>query len=396
MTMTQALAPPAVPSSPRTGSRARTRVGHLIHTMAHGGIETALLNWVLSMDPERFEVHLVCFANPGGTEGAFVAAAGRAGLAVHLVPWSRRKPVLRAARALADLVRSLQLDILHCHNCYADVVGLVTARLVRVRTVTTVYVWHAFDWKRSMIQWIDLQVIRHFDQITAHCEDARRGTIARGIPEDRVTLLTCGYSLEAVSLAADDRHRRRAELGATADDIVLVNVARFWPEKAHDVLIESFQAAHARCARLRLWLVGIGPEEERIRAMVSARGLDERVTFLGFEPELARLLALVDIQVHPSDIEGVALAVCAGMAAGLPIVATRVGGLPEVLKDEHSALLVEPRQPEALSEAVLRLVAQPALARRLGVAAQRFIEEEYSLSAATRRVEATYDRVMAP
>ncbi len=378
-----------------TDRGARIRVGHLIHSMAYGGIETALLNWVVSMNPARFEVHLFCFANPGGTEDAFVETAARRGLTVHRIPWSRRKPVFRAARAMAALACDMRLDILHCHNCYADVVGLAAARLAGVRTVTTVYVWHAFDWKRSVIQWIDLRVIRHFHQVTAHCEDARRGTVARGIPADRVTLLTCGFAHDAVSLPPEERRRRRAALGVGDDEIVLVNVARFWPEKAHDVLLDGFKAAHQRCPQLRLWLVGIGPEEGRIRAAVSALGLDRSVTFLGFEPKLADLLAIVDIQVHPSDIEGVSLAVCAGMAAGLPIVATRVGGLPEVLHHGRSALLVEPRQPLALAESVLTLVDQPDLARRLGAAARRFIEDEYSLTAATRRVEATYEAVMA-
>lgn len=377
-------------------ARTKIRVGHLIHTMAHGGIETALINWVLTMDREQFDVHLFCFANPGGTENAFVEAAHRAGLTVHRIPWSRRKPVLRAARAMAALARRFELDILHCHNCYADVVGLVTAKLARVRTVTTVYVWHPFDWKRSVIQWIDQHAIRHFDQVTAHCEDAMRGTIERGIPAERVKLLTCGFAGKPIVLPADERRQRRTALGAADDDIVLVNVARFWPEKAHDVLLEGFRAALDACPRLRLWLAGVGPEEATIRAKADELGLaPPHVQFLGFEPNLAALLATVDIQVHPSDMEGVPLAVCAGMAAGLPIVATRVGGLPEVLRDGHSAVMIEPRQPLALANAILELVADAERAARLGGAARRFLEDEYSLAAATRRVETTYREVMA-
>src|SRR5687767_14012973 len=91
----------------RRDGRARTkiRVGHLIHTMAHGGIETALINWVLTMDRDQFEIHLFCFANPGGTENAFVEAASRVGLTVHRIPWSRRKSVWRAAKVMAGLAR---------------------------------------------------------------------------------------------------------------------------------------------------------------------------------------------------------------------------------------------------------------------------------------------------
>lgn len=109
--------------------------------MTYGGVETAILNWRSGFSTERLDVHLVCFANPHGTEQPFIAAAAKAGFTVHTIPWSRRKPVVKAARALSEYVRKHQIDILHCHNTYADLVGLVTARMVPVKTITTFYVW---------------------------------------------------------------------------------------------------------------------------------------------------------------------------------------------------------------------------------------------------------------
>lgn len=109
----------AVDGSPPAG---RTVVLHLIHTMAYGGVETAVLNWVRSFDRSRYEVHVACFANPGGTEQPFIDAAARLGLQVATLPWHRGKPVWRAARALQRLVQQHDVQIVHAHNCYADVV----------------------------------------------------------------------------------------------------------------------------------------------------------------------------------------------------------------------------------------------------------------------------------
>ncbi len=372
------------------------RVAHLIHTMAYGGVETALINWMKTFDRGAVQAHLICFANPGATERPFVDAAVRAGFATHRVPWSRWKPIWRAARATAAFLRRHDIELLHCHNAYADAVGLLAARFAPVKTVTTVYVWSEVGAKRQLLQRLDERLLPYFDQITAHCEAAREDTVRRGIAHRAaIRLLTCGFTDRVALLTPDDRRRARAALGASPDDTILINVARFWPEKRHDVLIDAFSLLRAREPRVRLWLPGVGPEETRIRELVKARGLDDAVRFLGFREDLPELLALADLQVHASDEEGVPLAILAGMAAGRPIVSTRVGGIAEVLVDGDSALLVPRRDPAALADAVTYLMTHPACAEALGASAQRFVETDYSLAAATARVEALYAEVLA-
>ena len=377
------------------GEKRRIRVAHLIHTMAYGGVETAVLNWLKTLDQSRFEVHLFCFANPGATETPFVEAAAAGGFTVECVPWGRSKPVFRAARVMAGHVRARGIDVLHCHNTYAQLVAVLTGRLTRVKTITTLYVWGAFGWKRRVLQWLDRISLRFLDQVSAHCEQTFAETVQRGIPASRLRLLTCGFTQEPVELPPGERDRARGELGAGPQDIVLINVARFWPEKAHDDLLKGFRMILNQRPNTRLWIAGVGPEEARIRALCEELHLSGNTVFLGFRKDLPRLLALADIQVHPSHMEGVPLAVCSGMAAGLPIVASGVGGLVEILRHEESAILIAPRHPEELAEAVVRLVDQPELGGELGRQARRFIREEYSLKAATERVEAVYEEVLA-
>ena len=380
----------------RPAAGSRVRVLHLIHTMAYGGVETALLNWVRRFDRDRFDVHVACFANPGATETPFVETATAQGLAVATIPWGRRKPLLKAARALAAHIRRLDIDILHCHGWYADYVGAITGRLVSVKTITTQYVWFDFDVKRNLIQWLDQYAIRLFDRVTAHCEATRLSTIARGFAPERVTTLACGFETHRVELRPAERLERRRSAGIADDDLLIVNVARLYPEKAQDFLLECFRQIHAREPRARLWIAGIGPLEAQLRALSSRLKLDDRVSFIGFAKDLPSVLALADLQVHPARIEGVPLAICEGMAAGLPIVASAVGGLPEVLGDGDNGVLVPPGDGAVFVEAVLDLLGDPERAGRLGRNARRFIEQDYSLTAAVRRVEATYAEMMLP
>jgi glycosyltransferase involved in cell wall biosynthesis len=167
-------------------------------------------------------------------------------------------------------------------------------------------------------------------------------------------------------------------------------VARFWPEKAHDVLLEAFQIILADRPQAKLWMLGIGPHMAEFQVMAARMGLGDRAVFLGFRTDLAEVLALADLQIHPSDMEGVPLAICQGMAQGLPVVATSVGGLTEVIESGVSGILVEKRNPRQCARAVIELMDDAYRRQELGKAAARFIAEEYSLAAATRKVEQVY------
>lgn len=375
----------------------RIGVLHLIHTMAYGGVETAVLNWIRALDRERFDVHLACFANPGGTEQPFVDAAERLGIPVARLPWHRGKPVLRAARGLNALVAERSIDIVHAHNCYADVVTVAGQWLSgrAYRTITTAYVWFDYDhWKRNLIQSVDVWAMKRFDCVTAHCENTRVETLKRGFPADEVRTLICGFETHRAELDAATRARRRAELGAGDGNTVLINVARFYPEKAQVFLLECFARLRQQRPELLLWLAGVGPLEAEIRAAAERLQLGDSVRFLGFVPDLPPLLALADIQVHPAHIEGVPLAICEGMAAGLPIVASEVGGLPEALAGGRNGVLVPGLDVERFADAVLSLVDDPARAAAFGAQARHFIENDYSLRTAVSHVEATYSELV--
>jgi glycosyltransferase involved in cell wall biosynthesis len=371
------------------------RVANLIHTMAHGGVETALINWTRSFDRARVEPHLVCFRNPGGTEQPFVDAASHAGLDVSLVTWARRKPVLKAAREVAAYVRAHGIELLHCHNTYANLVGLAAARLTPVRTMTTTYVWSKVGFKRRVLQWVDARALRCFDQVTAHCRQALEDTSRYGIPAGAIRLLECGFDAQPAVLSPAERVEGRAAYGAGSKDIVLIKVARFWPEKRHDVMLRAMRALVDAGAPVKLWLPGVGPELAATEGLARELRLSDHVRFPGFCSDLPQLLALADIQVHSSDEEGVPLAILSGMAAALPIVATRVGGLAEVLRHDDSGVLVPRRQPAALASAVIGLIEDAPRRQALGSRAQQFIDDEYSLAAATARVESVYEEVLS-
>jgi glycosyltransferase involved in cell wall biosynthesis len=390
------------PSEPRAATIAQgassrnapLRVVHLLHTVAHGGVETLLINWTRALDPARIEVMIVCFANPDRSERPFQEAAERAGISVKTIPWSRAKPVLRASRTFSTLLADFDADIVHTHNIYAELVGWIAARRVGAKVVTTQYVWSDFGWKRNAQQWFAAWLLRRFDLVTSQCERTRQDTIRRGIPARDQSVLVTG--IEPVRERPDPAERRaiRAKYRSGPSDIVLVNVARLYPEKAQGLLLDCFAEIVRSRRQTKLWLMGVGPLESALKERVAALGLEQHVTFLGFVVDLHRTLLSADIQVHSSYAEGVPLAICSGMAAGMPIVSTAVGGIPEILRHEETGLLVANGDGPAFVRETIRLIDDEELRRRLSRRAKEASETEFSLETAGAVLTAQYEKLV--
>ncbi len=389
----------AVPPADRATSdlrRPRISVAHLLHTVAYGGPETILINWIKAQDRSAFDVHLLCFADSNGSEEPFVTAARNAGLTVHFIPWNRRKPVLRSATQLANFIRSRDVDILHCYNSYAELVGVAAKRMTGVRLITTKWMWGKLDWKRAILQQVERLILPQFDVVTAQSEFAARLTSVRGKRNREVKVLLSGIDQPVHAYTNAERELARAALGAAPDHIVLLHVARFYPEKAHDVLIHSFLEIAATEPRARLWLTGVGPLLGPTKTMVRDLGLESHVRFLGFRSDLDRLLPLADLQIHSSNIEGIPLALCSGLFAGIPVVATAVGGVPEIVHDGITGLLVPPNDPSQLADAALRVMRDASLRATLSEGARSFMRNNYSIQAAVRRLELLYEGMVYP
>ena len=383
--------------SEQTASRAPIRVMHLLHTMAYGGIETVIINWIRYHKPTELDIRLVVFSNPGGSEQAFVNEAAKYGLSVSTIPWSRGKPVFRAAKALCGLMDAHQTEVLHTHNSYAELVGLAARRFRTFKLLTTIYVWAGrdFGFKRFVLQKLSAIAIKRFDLLTVQCEKARDESSAWGFNPENVRVLPSGYEIpRSEPLSDQERLECRAARGAGPADLVVCNVARLYPEKGQARMLRIWKQLMGEHPNAKLWIYGVGPLEEELTALHQELGLGDSVRFAGFASDLMMELQLCDMQWHPSYNEGIPIAICAGMAAALPIVATAVGGIPEVIKHEQSGLLVDRDDEAAIQLATARLMSDAGLRERLGNEARRFMNEEYSMEFAVGVLTSTYRELL--
>jgi glycosyltransferase involved in cell wall biosynthesis len=367
------------------------RIMHLIHTVGWGGVETGIVKWLRGIDTKRFDFRIACFSNHGGTEAPFADFVKEEGWPLDRIPWGRRKPFITAAKTLAHLIRTNSIQILHTHNWYADMLGALTAQFVPVKTMTTLYMWSDLDWKRNLLQRMDRLVLRYIDQITVHCKYTFQKTVEMGIARpEQLRILISGFELRNNELSPQEREDRRCARGVAAEEPLLIYVGRFHPEKAQDQLLRIFRRVLTACPKAKLWILGDGPLAGELKALTKSLEIEHAVSFLGFVPEPFDMLPLADIQIHPSAIEGVSQAIGEGMATGMPLVVSDVGGLREIMTPEKTGIMVPGGNEEAFASAVLDLIHDRKRRARLGSAARKFIEDEYSVDIALRNLEETY------
>ena len=378
-------------------AKKRISVLHLIFSPGFGGIESIVINWWKAFNHDEFDVHVACFCGDRERELPFLKAAKEAGIPVLPVPWTRFKPFLRCARAVARIVREQQIDIIHTHAYYGDAVGALAGKLSGATTVATVYVWGKYELHRQIMHVIDWLAIQFMTRVTAHCRDTARKTFVLGVPRSEIQVLLPGYPHTRPPLPEEERRQKRQAAGIRDGEFLLVNAARLAPEKAQDQLLHSFRIIHDRHPEARLWISGTGLDwvERNLHQLRRELGLESCVDFIGFRHDFWSLLDVADLMVHPSHVEGIPQSLMGAMAAGLTIVASDVGGVSEVIAHERTGLLVKENDVEGFAHSVIGLIEQPQRKSALAAAARQAIENEHSTEAAVRKVEALYREMLA-
>jgi glycosyltransferase involved in cell wall biosynthesis len=206
---------------------------------------------------------------------------------------------------------------------------------------------------------------------------------AEGVPGQRITCVRDAVDPEPWRHAAP-RAELEAEFSLAPGTLAIGMAAQFIPRKGHDVLLDALGAVVEQQPAVQVLLFGKGREQERIQRRVRSEGLAQHVIFPGFRDDLPRWFGALDLLVHPASREGLGVALLQAASAGLPMVACDAGGIGEIVIDEQTGLLVPPEDAGALSRAILRLLEDRELARRLAAAALERVEREFSIEGMAR------------
>jgi glycosyltransferase involved in cell wall biosynthesis len=302
------------------------------------------------------DVHVAAVAPSAEASSGFLQSLRDAGVEVTMLDVPGRAYV-RERTLVAALCRSLRPDIVHTHGYRADIIASSAARARRIPTVTTVHGFTGGDFKNRVYEHLQQRAFRHFDAVVAVSRPIVARLGARGVARDRLHLLPNAYAAKETLL---DRDAARERLGITDDAFRLGWVGRVSPEKGADVFVDALAQLDPRGA-IAASVLGDGGERDAVRARAASLGVARQITWHGIVHGAGQLLAAFDVLVLSSRTEGTPMVVLEAMAAGVPIVATHVGGIPDMLSSIE-ALLVAPDDPAALAAAIRAVRTDPAAA----------------------------------
>jgi glycosyltransferase involved in cell wall biosynthesis len=355
-----------------------------------GGAEAALLLLIANLDRGEWRPTLLYAPSP--SLEPIADAARELGAAARAVPGL--SPGLGGARRLTAFVRELKRErpaVFHAHLSWPLAARFPLAAAVVARVPAVVATFHLFPptplRRTTLLQGRMLaagmgRAIAVSQAIAASLDDVL------GWAPHKIEVIRNGIDIERFRKRPDPELRRA--LTAGSDDVVFVTPARLDPQKGIDVLLRAARAVDGA----RFVIAGTGAERARLESQAAALGVHERVRFLGHRADVPELLAASDAFVLPSLFEGTPLALLEAMAAGKPVVSSAIPGTDELVVDGETGLLVQAGDPEALADALRRIVAEPELRARLGAAGRRRAEAEHSAVDTTRRVAAVYDEVL--
>jgi glycosyltransferase involved in cell wall biosynthesis len=359
------------------GPGVRSRVLYVINDLARAGAETQLVTLALALPPERYEVRIALLKQRNDF-AEMLAAAGIPVVALH-----RMGPAdVGVAFRLAREVRRFRPHVLHSFLFPAN---LLAAAVARAAGVPRVVVSQRSSYESTLASpWRGLARLGHrlAHRVVVNSRAALEEEIAAGCPP---------RLLVHVPNAAPDRGAgpEGPPDGVPAGGFVL-SLGQLDRRKGHRVLIAAWPAVARAHPEARLVLVGDGPCRPELEAQARALGVMTSVTFAGFRAPARPFVAAARLLVQPSLTEGMPNAVLEAMSAGLPVVASRVGGVPELVVDDETGLLVPPGDPEALTAAIVRMLSDPAGAARMGAAGTARARALFSIESLRRTIEDIY------
>ncbi|MBW1943654.1 MAG: glycosyltransferase family 4 protein [Deltaproteobacteria bacterium] len=372
-----------------------------IHTMpviSGSGINTYLS--MDGMDRQVYEVELACA--PGGRLIDLVQDSGMEvrifrNLVQPLSPYRD----LRAAMDLFLFLRKNPYHVVHTHNSKAGFVGRLAAAMARVPVI--VHTVHGFAFHDQEPRWRQVLFL-NLERLASHwCQKMifisqpllDWGLKEHIVPREKTVKIYSGIQLEHFHpVDGDEKNRIREKWKLRPEEAVIGIVSKLWEGKGHATLIEAVKELTKDIKDVRLVIVGEGYLQDELVKQVARLGLGDRVLFTGFQMDVSEIIATFDVAVLPSFFEGMGRVILEAMAMAKPVVASRVGGIPDLVEDGRNGFLVQPGDVKALAAAIKRLLTDKELAGEMGSRGRKMVDEKFNSDIMVRSIEEVYRHLL--
>jgi sugar transferase (PEP-CTERM/EpsH1 system associated) len=362
------------------------RIAHVVYKLDVGGLERVVINLMKNLPRDDYDASLYCLKEGGNLADELEDDGYR----VHYM-YKKDRVDYALFFKIAKLFKHERVEIVHCHNIGAVLYGSIGSKLARA--AGTVYTAHG-TYSANRFGKFRYSKFLPVNKVVTVSGEARRAMLATGqVGPNDVSTLPNGIDTDLFNVDVDT-HDIKHQIGIPGGVPVFGIVARLSPEKQHNVLLDAMALLGGAAAASVLVVVGDGPIRSQLETHAVEAGIADRVFFLGERRDVPRLLKIFDVFVLSSRFEGLSLTLLEAMAAGLPIVATDVGGNAEVVVDGKTGLIVEQGVAGALASAMEKIGTNPNLAREMGDLGRKRVVEQYSLEAMVKGYDAIYHEIL--
>jgi len=383
----------------------KIRVLRIIGRLNVGGPSIHVVNLAAGLDPDRFE-HLLVIGRESRDEGSMLDYALSRNVWPHRIEeivttFSLAPRDAIALKRLVSLIRLYRPHIVHTHTAKAGLLGRVAARLAGVPIVVHTFHGHVLHgYFGPLPSWGLRQLERTLawftDRLVTVSQQVKKDLIDYGVASDeRISVIPLGLDLEPFLNAPIHRGQFRQDIGLRGEDKLVGIVGRIFPIKNHALFLESAARIAARDPATRFVIVGDGNLRSGLEQQSRQLGIKDRVLFTGWRADLARIYADLDVLVVSSNNEGTPVSAIEAMAASCPVVATRVGGVPDLITDGVNGRLVPAKDAEAIADAVIDLLGHREAAKNIGLNAMTSARERFDLKRLIKDVDHLYRELLS-
>lgn len=377
----------------------RLNLLYLIRTWDLGGSHTIIRLLLEHLPRDRFNIITVPYDAPGDGDQRFIDAVRKDGheVAPERIPWQSRKDWFRARRQIQHLIRHYEIDVLHAHDTISNVLVGIGRKAYPCACVASPYGWWEDRWhlEARVNHMIERHLaLPHFDRVYTVSQNMKRKVLTGRTREDRIRVIHTGIDLAPFDTGAS-REAVRQELNLPDDAVVVGTVSRLFKEKGHTFLLDAAARLLPDFPALHLLIVGTGEERDVLEVRARTLGISDHVHFTGYYADLPGALRAMDIFAQPSiDHEGFPTAVLEAQAAGLPVVASNIGGTHETLDVDTTGILVKPSDAAALAAGLRELLADSAKRAAMAAAGRPWIENSFTLPDMVAKMGDTYGEAL--
>jgi glycosyltransferase involved in cell wall biosynthesis len=362
------------------------KILHIISSGGMYGAEAVILNMSRTLNEASHTSVLGVFSNSSKPNLQLHEVAAKEGIESHLIPCKGQiDPTVIAG--IRELSTQTHADIIHAHGYKADIYSYFALRGSHLPLVSTCHTWYDNNRLVTLYGKADRLVLRNYAAVVAVSDEVKQRLLKAGVREDNIHLVRNGIDLRPFDNASPSLPNATVK----GHPPIVGLIGRLSVEKGVDIFLHAAAHVLVELPSTKFVVVGEGPDRDKLESLIDQLKLRQNVSMLGRRDDMPSVYASLDIMVSASRQEGLPMAILEGMASSRPIIATPVGDVPVMIRDGQTGVLVPPENARLLASAIVALLQNPARRERLGAAARKLIEDEFS----AERMTADYLRVYA-